>query len=228
MNREFYWVNGSIASWRVQLVLHEKGLAFEPRRVRVMGEHRETRTPEFLALNPRGQAPVLVDGPVVINESLAIMTYLELRYPEPTLLPRDAEVMARVLACVQESETTAIAYEPLEQLFVLDDATPSPDQRSSLAGALAAIDRELSLWEDRLAVGPFLVGSALTLADCAFYPVVAYLARRGLTLGRWPRLCAYANQMAARPAAVASHPHGWRLGRVQPDLFARAHALAVT
>jgi glutathione S-transferase len=86
--RVLYVVNGSISSMRVLVALHEKGLPFEPRRLRVMREPRDTRAPEFLALNPRGQAPVLVepDG-TVMNESLAILTYLELRYPDPALLP---------------------------------------------------------------------------------------------------------------------------------------------
>ncbi|HEX2689324.1 MAG TPA: glutathione S-transferase N-terminal domain-containing protein [Kofleriaceae bacterium] len=57
--RALYLVNGSISSIRVLVALHEKSLPFEPRRLRVMREPRDTRTPAFLALNPRGQAPVL-------------------------------------------------------------------------------------------------------------------------------------------------------------------------
>ncbi len=225
--RILYWVNGSISSWRVQLCLHEKGLAFEARRLRLMGGERETRTPEFLALNPRGQAPVLVDGDVVMNESLAILTYLELRYPGPSLLSRDdPTAMARTLALAQESETTASAYEPLEQLFLqADDASLTTSGRASLAAALTAVDHECSLWQARLASSPFVAGASLSLADCAFYPVLAYLQRRGLSLVRWPALAAYATRMADRPAARASHPVGWHHDRVRPDLFARARAL---
>jgi hypothetical protein len=47
--RTLYFVNGSIPNWRAMMTLHEKGLAFTPRRLRVMGEPRETRSPEFLA-----------------------------------------------------------------------------------------------------------------------------------------------------------------------------------
>lgn len=57
--RALYLVNGSISSIRVLIALHEQGLAFLARRLRVMREPRDTRTPAFLALNPRGQAPVL-------------------------------------------------------------------------------------------------------------------------------------------------------------------------
>ena len=50
--RILYYVNGSIPNWRVALALHEKGLPFTGRRLRVTGEQRETRSPAFLALNP--------------------------------------------------------------------------------------------------------------------------------------------------------------------------------
>jgi len=153
--RALYLVNGSISSIRVLVALHEKGLAFEPRRLRVMREPRDTRTPAFLALSPRGQAPVLVepDG-VVMNESLAILTFLELRYPTPPLWPRDRPAdLARTLAYAQEAETTAQVYEPLEVLFHDDAARPS-EARTAITGALAGLDRELALWETRAAPAP--------------------------------------------------------------------------
>ncbi len=223
--RALYLVNGSISSMRVRIALHDKGLAFEPRRLRVMREPRDTRSPAFLALNPRGQAPVLVepDG-VTIHESLAILTYLELRYPEPSLLPRAPAAMARALAFAQESEATALAYEPLEQLFAGD---VSDDQRRAIAGALADLDRELALWEPRAAAAPFIAGDTPTLADCAFHPVLTYLLRRGLSLAAHPALAGYHARFAARPSAIAAQPEGWQPGVVgKPDLFARARALA--
>ncbi|HEU4411061.1 MAG TPA: glutathione S-transferase N-terminal domain-containing protein [Polyangiaceae bacterium] len=74
-------MNGSNPNWRVWLALHEKGIAFEPRRLRLMRGPRETRSPKFLELNPRGKTPLLIepDG-AQVSESLAILTYLELRY----------------------------------------------------------------------------------------------------------------------------------------------------
>jgi len=225
--RALYLVNGSISSIRVLVALHEKALPFEPRRLRVMREPRDTRTPAFLALNPRGQAPVLVepDG-VVMNESLAILTFLELRYPTPPLLPRDRPAdLARALAYAQEAETTAQIYEPLEALFD-DAAARTPEARPAITGALAGLDHELALWEARAAV-PFIAGETFSIADCAFYPVLTYMRRRGLALDRHPALDAYHARIAARPSAIASHPEGWEQGRVgRVNLFARAAALS--
>ncbi|WP_437915812.1 glutathione S-transferase family protein [Sorangium sp. So ce302] len=223
--RAVYFVNGSISSWRVLMAAHEKGLAFEPRRLRVMREPRETRTPEFLALNPRGQAPVLVepDG-TVVNESLAILTYLELRYPDPPLLPPLAEPGA--LAFAQESEATACVYDPLEGLFEAGPEPVSPDRRAAILGALSGVERELALWDARAQKTRFIASDAFTLADCALYPVLAYMQRRGLSLAGYPALDAYERRVRGRPAAVASYPEGWSHDRARPDLFAQARAVA--
>ncbi|WP_437287424.1 glutathione S-transferase family protein [Sorangium sp. So ce406] len=227
--RAVYFVNGSISSWRVLIAAREKGLAFEPRRLRVMREPRETRTPEFLALNPRGQAPVLVepDG-TAMNESLAILTYLEMRYPDPPLLPPLAEpgALALALALAQESEATACVYDPLESLFEAGAGPLSPDRRAAVLGALSGVERELALWEARAQKARFIASDAFTLADCSFYPVLAYMQRRGLSLAGHPALDAYERRVRSRPSAVASYPEGWSHGQARPDLFAQARALA--
>jgi glutathione S-transferase len=223
--RTLYLVNGSIPSWRVLIALHEKGLPFEPRRLRVMRTPRETRTPEFLALNPRGQTPVIVepDG-TTMNESLAILSYLELRYPDPPLLPRDDPgALARTLAYVQEAETFACAYDPIEMLFATEPAALDASQRAAVRGALDAVAFELSLWETRAARSALIAGDAVSLADCAFYPLLSYLLRRGLSLAAHPALDAYERRFRARASAQASYPEGWAHDVVgRPDLFARA------
>jgi glutathione S-transferase len=230
--RALYYVNGSIPNWRALLALHEKGIAFEPRRLRLMGGVRETRSPEFLELNPRGQTPLLIepDGSQV-SESLAILTYLELRYPSPPLLPPPAEggALGRALTFAHEAEVTAMVYEPLEAFFDTPPADLSGAQRDAIAEALSGLERELALWEARASWQTFLACDEFTLADCAFYPVLAYLKRRGLSLAGRPHLDAYERRVRARPAAIASHPEGWHHDRVSsPDLFALARAAVGT
>lgn len=222
--RTLYYANGSIPSWRVLLALHEKRIAFTPRRLRLMGAVRETRSPEFLAINPRGQTPVLVDGDsTTIHESFAILHYLEVRHGDAPLLPTDPRGLARALSRAHEAETFACAYAPLEQLFI--GAPSTAPLRELLAAALTAVDAELTLWEARAAEAQFIAGEAFTLADCCFYPTLAYMLRRGLSLAAHPRLEAYRQRVQARPAAVASHPEGWQHDRVsKPNLFAAARA----
>jgi glutathione S-transferase len=167
------------------------------------------------------------DG-TVMNESLAILTYLEMRYPDPPLLPPLAEpgALARALAFAQESEATACAYDPLESLFEAGPEPLSPDRRAAVLGALSAVGRELALWDARAQRTRFIASNAFTLADCAFYPVLAYMQRRGLSLAGHPALDAYERRVRSRPSAVASYPEGWSHDRARPDLFAQARALA--
>src|SRR5262244_1538866 len=81
-------------SIRVRWTLQELGVGFEAITVNLLaGEHR---LPEFLKINPAGKLPVLVDGDVVLTESVAIVLYLAEKYPEKGLLPTDLTDRAQV------------------------------------------------------------------------------------------------------------------------------------
>jgi glutathione S-transferase len=210
--RTIYIVNGSIPSWRVLIALYEKGLSFASKRLRVMRSEPETRTPEFLALNPRGQTPLLVepDG-TKINESLAMLHYLELRYPEPSLLPSQEnwQEYANAIAWIQEAETFACAYEPLEYLFLKKHSDLNDDEKIEIKTALAAVNFELNLWEERASKHTFIASESITLADCSFYPTIAYMVHRGLSLDGCPNLSKYAVRIGERLSAQSSRPEGW-------------------
>jgi glutathione S-transferase len=226
VTRTLYYANGSIPSWRVLLALRWKQLAFVGARLRLMGAVRETRLPEFLMINPRGMTPVLIDEGCTITESFAILQYIERVYPRRPLLPEDPAGVGRALARAYEAETFACAYEPIELMFN-KSAEFGAGERARIAGALAAVGFELELWERRAGEAGFIAGEEFSLADVAFYPTLAYMLRRGLSLAEHPRLAAYRRRVEVLPAAVASHPVGWAVGEVgKADLFARARALA--
>ena len=85
---------GPTRSIRARWTLQELGVEFEPITVNlVAGEHRR---PEFLKINPAGKLPVLVDGDLVLTESVAIVLYLAEKYPEKGLLPTDLADRAQV------------------------------------------------------------------------------------------------------------------------------------
>src|SRR5947207_6464503 len=103
---EIFWLSGSPFAWRVLLALEVKGLPYQSRLLeRSKGEQR---SPEFLAMNPRGQVPVLRDGAVTVRESIAILAYLDRQYPEPPLFGRGG------------AETAAIWQEVMEAAMYLD------------------------------------------------------------------------------------------------------------
>ena len=85
---EVFWGSGSQPAWAVLLTLEVKRVPYTSRLLSFSaGEHK---TPEFLRLNPRHKVPVLKDGEFVLNESQAIMAYLDRKFPEPPLFGRDA------------------------------------------------------------------------------------------------------------------------------------------
>src|SRR5215470_3400988 len=85
---------GPTRSIRARWTLQELGADFEPICVNLLaGEHRK---PEFLKINPAGKVPVLVDGDLVLTESVAIVLYLAEKYPDKELMPRERGPRAQV------------------------------------------------------------------------------------------------------------------------------------
>ena len=96
----YYYLSGSPYSWRVQLVLEEKGLAYEP--VLLSARDGDLRSAEHVARSPHGKVPALSDGDLSLYESTAIVEYLEERYPTPAVMPGDPA--ARALVRIEELE----------------------------------------------------------------------------------------------------------------------------
>ena len=95
---DVYWGSGSPYSWRVLLALEYKGLQYNSHVLQF--SKQEHKSPQMLALNWRGRVPVLKDGDYVCFESLAVLYYLDLKYPEPHIFgrtPEEAGVIMRVI-----------------------------------------------------------------------------------------------------------------------------------
>jgi len=91
-----YW--RSSASYRVRIALNLKGLSYEQKSVHLVRDGGEQNKPEYKAINPQGLVPTLVDADVVLTQSMAILEYLDEKYPQPALLPGDVTDRARVRA----------------------------------------------------------------------------------------------------------------------------------
>ena len=224
-----YFVNGSIPSWRVMMALYEKNIDFEGKRLKVMSRPKETKSPKFLAINPRGLTPTLVDTDgSIIAESLAILHYIEKYYPNTLpLVPVEKAEHIRVLQLIQESQNLVDIYEPLEEIIFKTPEHEQLSHRDSILKTLKMINDELAFWEMYLTKTAFVACNTFTLADCAFYPVVAYLIHRGLTIDKYPALKKYINAVRERPSAMNSHPEGWKERGGKMNIFKMVNNIVV-
>ncbi|KAH7922729.1 hypothetical protein BV22DRAFT_1197200 [Leucogyrophana mollusca] len=223
---KLYYVNGSIPSWRVLMALSEKGIEVAQIRLKVMTHPKPTRLPAFLALNPRGKTPVFVDTDderTTVNESLAILAYLETYYTQKYLLPpiEQRKYRARILSLVQETENLHNAYDALEDAFfeARHSNTMAVFTSTVRPVLLDALDKELAFWESYAARSSGYIGGGedFTLADCAFYPILGYMLRRGFRFGeKWPGLERYHVRIWARDSAKQAQPEGW-VGKGKTD-----------
>ena len=216
---EVFWGSGSQPSWRVLLALEVKRLPYKSHLLSFSaGEHK---TPEFLKLNPRHRVPVLRDGDYVLNESVAILTYLDRKFPEVPLFGRTAEETGLIWRTVQEF--THYLEPALVDGVVRPIFRNQVDARESIEAKAKEVQVELQGYEARLASQPWLVGSALSAADLVVFPQLMGLLRaatrpaaEGLKLEllpfaeKYPQLAAWVARIEALPGYENTYPPHWR------------------
>jgi maleylacetoacetate isomerase len=198
----------SSAAYRVRIALNLKGLDCE--RVSVHLRHGEQRGDAFLALNPQGMVPALVDGDAVLTQSPAILEYLDEAYPDtPRLLPVAPVDRARVRAL---AAAVACDIHPLNNLRVLQyiqgpmgggQDTMVAWYNHWIAEGFRAIERMLA-GDPR--TGRFCHGDTPSLADICLVPQVFNSARHALDLDPYPTIRRIAAACDALPAFADAHP----------------------
>ena len=193
----------SLFTSKVRIALAEKGLAYE--RVEVgwsLARRYEPHHPDVVALNPKRQVPVLVDGDVVVYDSTLILEYLEERQPEPALYPRDLAGRAR--ARQLEAAADEILF---PHVWTLIDggfypAAAGGRDEARLAAARTAITRHCDEREKELADRAFLCGD-YGVADIASFVFLNAAITLGARLGpEHERVAAWYERVAARPAVA--------------------------
>jgi glutathione S-transferase len=189
---------GPTRSLRALWSLRELGVDFDFEGVNLLaGEHQR---PEFLRLNPAGKVPVLVDGDLVISESAAIVLYLAEKYPEKNLLPANLRTRAQVYRWVMFAMTEL--EQPLWRITRHTVLLPE-DKRLPEDVALAREDfnRMAAVFEQHMAGRNFIVGDAITAADCVTAYLMDWANEQGLLEGK-PNMQAYLKRMYNRPTAA--------------------------
>jgi glutathione S-transferase len=210
----FYYASGSPFSWRVHLALEHKRAEFTARLISF--DKNEHKSPEFLALSPRHQVPVITDDGFALYESGAIVEYIEERFPEgPALFPGELRERALVRQWVHETSSTVAAEGEVLVHEIFYKPEPAKRNRQRIFDAHTALALELERIEARLS-GEWLVGP-LSAADFTLYPFVAMYPRferrePELALSRLigPKLRAWMGRIEALPYFQTTYPPHWR------------------
>jgi glutathione S-transferase len=184
-------------SIRARWTLQELELDFES--ITVDLRKGEGRAPEFLKLNPAGKIPVLVDGDVIVTESVAIALYLAEKHPERGLLPDGLVPRGQLYRWLLFTATEL--EQPLWRIARHGFLYP-PEKRSPADIALAGEDfRPMgAVVEEHLRDREFVVGERFSVADILLACTLDWAGEASL-LGEMPRSRAYMERMYARPKA---------------------------
>lgn len=211
---KLYTYYRSSAAFRVRIALNLKGVAYEavPRHLlKDGGQHLQA---DYLAANPQGLIPALEDGGVVLAQSLAIIEYLDEKFPEPPLLPRDAVHRAQVramglgIACdvhpLQNLSVTNYLSRELKQ----DDDAVTRWRVHWISKGLRALEE---LVKRHSGDGLHCFGRAVTLADVLLLPQLVSARRFKCDVDAYPTLQGIGAHLETLPAFAKAAP------QEQPD-----------
>ncbi len=200
-----YWRSSS--AWRVRIALNFKDVPYEYVAVHLLEDGGQQHGEDFRAKNPMRQVPLLEirDGAETIRlaQSVAIIEYLEKRFPEPSLIPEDLVLAAKAR---QLAEMVNAGIQPLQNLRVLQDIVALGGDKVEwgkkwIENGFAALEAEAEPLATR-----FLMGDRVTIADIFLVPQMYNARRFGVDLGRFPTLARCARACEELPPFAAAHP----------------------
>jgi GST-like protein len=181
---------------KILIILEELGLSYETRHVSVLRAGQFD--PSFLALNPLGRVPVLVDDimPTPLFESGAILIHLAEREGSP-LLPADGPARAETFKWLMFQMSSVGPMLGQRNHFII-----MPQERGGYADMRYRdqAERIYRMLDERLAQTPYLAGDDYSIADIATYPWMLYAEPHKVDLARLPNLSAWRCKIAARAA----------------------------
>lgn len=199
-----YW--RSSATYRVRIALALKGIDYDYEPVNLL--KGEQKCSAYLAKNPNGLVPTLVtDDGAPLNQSLAIMEYLEETIPDPSILPRDpiarakARAIAATIACEAQPLMNLRIQKYLKEEASFDDGAIKGWLSRWPGSAMAAVEKMAAETG-----GDFCVGDTPTMADACLVPQWFGALRFGIDLSGLTRLNAVYERCIALPAFEKAHP----------------------
>lgn len=190
---KLYYTPLSVNSRRVWVALLEKQIGFESIELNLDGDQFKL---EFSAINPFHRIPVLIDGDLTVVESLAILDYLEAKYPTPALLPTEAKALGivRMVEMVTLNELLPATFPLTRQMLGVPGDTAEKLEQSKQQ--IAAV---LRFFEGLLADNnTYFVGEQFSLAEVVAGTLVPVLGMFGISFDEYPKLQAWCARLMAR------------------------------
>lgn len=219
MALELWWGSGSPYSWRALLALEYKRLPYVSHLLQF--SKQEHRSPEMLKMNPRGRVPVLKDGDYVCFESLAILRYLERKYPEVPLFGTTAEQEGTITRVI--CEYMSYAEDHISKLIYAILFQGVEGHMEDMERALNFVIAEARALENRLSSSSWLVGETFCAADIVVFPGIQQLLRvmerreaqdlRGRLLpldANFPAIAAWIKRVEQLPGYERTYPPHWK------------------
>ncbi|XP_019198106.1 PREDICTED: glutathione S-transferase 2-like isoform X2 [Ipomoea nil] len=206
----------SSCACRVRIALNLKGLDYEYKAVNLL--KAEHFSPEFLKLNPMGYVPALVDGDIVISDSFAILMYLEEKYPQNPLLPKDPKLKA---INFQAANIVSANIQPLQNLVILKYIEDKVGPNEKVPWGLTHIKKGFAALEKLLKsyAGKYATGDQIYLADLFLVPQIHRAINSfNLDMNEYPLLSRIYEVYKEVPAIQNAMPEK------QPDAPAEARA----
>ena len=219
MALELWWGSGSPYSWRALLALEYKRLPYTSHLLQF--SKQEHRSADMLKMNPRGRVPVLKDGDYVCFESLAILRYLDRKYPERPIFGSTAEEDGTITRVICEYQS--YAEDHLSKLIYAILFQGVEGHMEEIERSLTFVITEARTIENRLSSSAWLVGESFSAADIVVFPGIQQLLRvlerreaedlraRLLPLEtNFPAIAAWIGRIEQLPGYERTYPPHWK------------------
>lgn len=205
---KFYSFWRSLASFRVRIALNLKNVPVDIIRVDI--DNHAQRGADYARVNPQMVLPALVeDDGTTLTQSLAILDYLDEKYPAPKFLPDDIKGRARVrslalmVACEGHPLLVPRVRHYLDDILKLDSHAQAAWRRHWIVETLQALEAQLAGHKD---TGRFCHGDTPTMADICMVGHVAIALMQGIDLAPYPTVKRIYETAMALPAFATAHP----------------------
>mgnify|MGYP006138866269 CR=1 FL=1 len=200
-----YW--RSSAAYRVRIAMHLKGLAFESIPVHLVKDGGQQHSEDYVELNPNHLVPTFIDEDVKLNQSIAIIDYIEQKYPEVALYPNElaskaiVQAMALDIACEVHPINNLRVQQYLVNNLAVDDKQKQAWVNDWISLGFNAFEKTLAQHS-----GKYCYKDQITVADLCLIPQVYNAQRFGIDMTLYPNICRVVDNCLAHPAFIAALP----------------------